>query len=66
MLSPLPALCYELTPSNTNNLVRIGLNGRVSRGTRDTVFMSAALCALAHAGYVMSQDSTMGISGKKV
>ena len=39
--------------------VRLGLNKRVSPQTRDIVFGGAVLLALAHAGYVMSGDSTM-------
>ena len=40
-------------------LLRIGLNGRVAPRTRDAVFASSVLLALAHAGWVMSGDSTM-------
>ncbi len=39
--------------------VRLGLNKRVPPQTRDIVFGGAVLLALAHAGYVMSGDSTM-------
>ena len=40
--------------------VRIGLNGRVAPRTRDMVFFGTTLVALAHAGYVMTSDSSMG------
>ena len=39
--------------------VRLGLNKRVTPQTRDIIFGGAVLMALAHAGYVMSGDSTM-------
>jgi acyl-CoA hydrolase len=41
-------------------LLRIFLNKRVPPGTRDIIFGGAVLTALAHAGYVMSGDSSMG------
>lgn len=44
-------------------LLRLSLNKRVAAKTRDAVFFSVVLGALAHAGYVMSQDSTMGAGG---
>merc|ERR1711992_241784 len=44
-------------------LLRLSLNGRVNARTRDAVFFSAVFCALAHAGYVMSSDSTMSAGG---
>ncbi|CAL5224287.1 g6953 [Coccomyxa viridis] len=50
----LPLVYAPLLP-----LIRIGLRNRVSPGTRDAVFGAAVLTALAHAGYVMSSDSTM-------
>ncbi|CAL8471427.1 g10969 [Coccomyxa elongata] len=40
-------------------LIRIGLKKRVAPATRDKIFGAAVLTALAHAGYVMSSDSTM-------
>ncbi|WZN59806.1 hypothetical protein HKI87_02g13340 [Chloropicon roscoffensis] len=55
-----PLLYAPLLP-----LLRISLNGRVPARTRDAVFVSAALTALAHAGYVMSRDSTMGASSTR-
>ena len=45
------------------SVVRLSLNKRVAVKTRDAVFFSVVLGALAHAGYVMSQDSTMGAGG---
>lgn len=46
--------CVHLSP------VRIGLNKRVTPGTRDRIFLGCVFVALAHAGYVMAGDSTMG------
>ncbi|BDA46809.1 hypothetical protein COCOBI_09-2620 [Coccomyxa sp. Obi] len=40
-------------------LIRIGLKNRVAPATRDKIFGAAVLTALAHAGYVMSSDSTI-------
>ena len=66
VLSLLKNVCYikflnlqRLTISD-NIAVRIGLNGRVAPKTRDGIFIGAVLTALAHAGYVMSGDSSMG------
>jgi hypothetical protein len=39
--------------------VRLGLTGRVPPRTRDLIFGGSVLGALAHAGYVMGQDTTM-------
>lgn len=46
-------------PHECIHAVRIALNKRVSPGTRDLVFGGALLTALAHAGYVMSGDSSV-------
>mmetsp|Transcript_26 Transcript_26/g.103 ORF Transcript_26/g.103 Transcript_26/m.103 type:complete len:88 (-) Transcript_26:443-706(-) len=40
-------------------LLRFGLRGQVSIGTRDLVFGGSVMGALAHAGYVMGRDTTM-------
>ena len=39
--------------------VRIGLTGRVANVTRDRVCAGVVLTALAHAGIVMSNDSSV-------
>eukprot|EP00884_Botryococcus_braunii_P015543 jgi/Botrbrau1/2672/Bobra.0203s0018.1 len=54
----MPLLYAPLLP-----LVRIGLNGRVKPATRDKIFMGTVLFALAHAGYMMSGDSSMTAGG---
>ncbi|KAK9830267.1 hypothetical protein WJX72_010684 [[Myrmecia] bisecta] len=41
-------------------LLRIGLTGRVPNKVRNGILAGTILVALAHAGYVMSADSSMG------
>ena len=40
--------------------LRFALKGRVQPQTQHKVFIGATLVALAHAGFVMTSDSTMG------
>lgn len=51
------------SPDDGHFAVRIGLNGRVKPATRDKIFMGSVLVALAHAGYIMSGDSSMSAGG---
>ena len=40
-------------------LIRIGLRGRLPQQKIDIIFGAAVLTALAHAGYIMSSDSSV-------